>query len=52
MRASANPFGDGKRIPALGTLQGNTMAASLLLASATIGLWVFAVLRKARQQPR
>jgi hypothetical protein len=49
-RASANPF-SGNHIPALGTLQGETMAASLLLASATIGLWVFAVFRKARGQP-
>jgi hypothetical protein len=51
-RASANPFGNGERIPALGTLQGGTMAASLLLASATICLWIFAFFRKARSQPR
>jgi uncharacterized protein len=51
-RASANPFGGGNRsIPALGTLQGQIMTASLLLASATICLWVFAVFRKARRQP-
>jgi uncharacterized protein len=50
--ASANPLGDGSRIPTLGTLQGKTMAASLLLASATICLWIFAAFRNVRRQPR
>jgi uncharacterized protein len=51
-RASANPFGGGNRFPALGTLQGQTMVASLLLASATICLWIFAVFRNVRREPR
>jgi hypothetical protein len=51
-RASANPFGGDARIPAFGTLQGKTMAASVLLAWATVCLWVLAVFRNTRRQPR